>query len=290
MTSTLTTAGQPGLGGSGLAPDQLVALLMHARQDRSPVPAPAVFSAGISPSQGYEVQRLHTQAMLAQYGGRVIETKLGGGDLAAMAALGLSGPFQGPIFSAFTHDSPAQLRRDGFFVCAVEAEIGVLIGEDIGGHPHLPERDVLVHAIEALIPAIEVADSRYADYAQCPPAAILADLGFAGGWVRGAAVVDWNDIDVPKVAVRLLSNGREVRSGNGAGAMGDPLLTEPACGRPGARRPQAVRGAGREHGRLHGCLSVESRRVAGRGLRSAGPGERGVHLRPRTVSRHVMTH
>jgi 2-keto-4-pentenoate hydratase len=218
---TRATVAAPGQ--DALPHDQLVGLLMRARHDRSPVRMPDGFAARISPAQGYEVQRLHTQAMLARYGGCVIGTKLGGRDMAAVAALGLSGPFQGPIFSTFTHDSPAQLRRDGFFLCAVEAEIGVLIGEDIGGHPHLPERDVLVHAIQAVIPSIEIADTRYADYEQCPAAAILADLGFAGGWVRGAAVADWKDIDLPKLAVRLLSNGVEVRSGSGAQAMGDPL-------------------------------------------------------------------
>jgi 2-keto-4-pentenoate hydratase len=191
---TRATVAAPGQ--DALPHDQLVGLLMRARHDRSPVRMPDGFAARISPAQGYEVQRLHTQAMLARYGGCVIGTKLGGRDMAAVAALGLSGPFQGPIFSTFTHDSPAQLRRDGFFLCAVEAEIGVLIGEDIGGHPHLPERDVLVHAIQAVIPSIEIADTRYADYEQCPAAAILADLGFAGGWVRG---------------------------GSGAQAMGDPL-------------------------------------------------------------------
>lgn len=222
MTHSLTRAPhQP----AQINVDEVVRSLMLARHQRTPVPMPPALGQGMSQDHAYELQRLHTAAMLSRFGGRVLGTKLGGGDMAAMAAHGLSGPFRGPIFSAFTHDSPARLRRDDFFACVVEAEIAVVISDDIGGHPDLPERDVLVRAIGAVIPSIEIADSRYSDYDKCPAAAILADLGFAGAWVRGAAVSDWKDIDLRGLPVRLLVNGVEVRSGIGSRAMGDPLET-----------------------------------------------------------------
>lgn len=202
---------------------EIVRCLMAAREERRPTELPIALQAGVAAADAYELQQLHTRAMLSRFGGRVLGTKLGGGDMAAMAALGLSGPIRGPIFSAFTHDSPARLRRDDFLVCAVEAEIAVLICDDIGGHPDLPERDVLVRAVGALIPSFEIADSRLADHDKCPAAAILADLGCAGAWVRGAAVSDWQDIDLRALPVRLLANGVEVRSGIGSRAMGDPL-------------------------------------------------------------------
>jgi 2-keto-4-pentenoate hydratase len=200
----------------------IVRALMQARTTRTPVPVPEGM-ARYAPADGERIQQLHVQAMLAQYGGHVIGTKLGGGDMATLAALGMSGPFKGPIFSAFAHASPARLRRDGFFACVVEAEIAVRLGEDIGGHPYLPERDVLVHAIEAIVPSIEIADSRFADFMNLPPAAILADAGFAGAWVHGTPVTDWRDLDLPALQVLLLSGGEEVRSGSGSRVMGDPL-------------------------------------------------------------------
>lgn len=200
----------------------LVRDFMQARTSRKPIPVPAGIR-GWGVTEGEALQQLHVQAMLAHYGGHVIGTKLGGGDMATLAALGMSGPFKGPIFSAFAHASPARLRRDGFFACVVEAEIAVRLGEDIGGHPYLPERDVLMHAIEAVLPSIEVADSRFTDFMNLPPAAILADAGFAGAWIHGTPVTDWNDIDLPALQVRLLSGGEEVRTGSGSRVMGDPL-------------------------------------------------------------------
>lgn len=203
--------------------DDVVRALLSARQAHRPVPMPAALGEGLTASDAYELQRLHAEAILARFGGRVLGTKLGGGDMAELAALGLTGPIRGPIFSAFTHDSPARLAREEFLVCAVEAEIAVLIADDIGGHPDLPERDVLVRAIGAVIPSIEIADSRYADHDRCPAPAVLADLGYAGAWVRGAPVTDWKDIDLRTLPVQLLANGVEVRRGTGARSMGDPL-------------------------------------------------------------------
>lgn len=201
----------------------LVRLLMAARDEHAAITSPAALAQVIHPEDGYELQRLHTQAVLARFGGKVIGAKLAGGDLASMNALGLKGQFRGPIFSAFTRDTPARLRRKDYFIAMVEVEVGFLIGEDIGGDPYPPARDELIRAIAAAIPCIEIADSRFANFAQCPPAAVLADLAFAGAWVRGTEVLDWRATDLRALQVRLLSSGTEVRSGIGARAMGDPL-------------------------------------------------------------------
>ena len=202
---------------------EVVQLLMEARAKRTPAEAPGLLSGGISADTAYAVQRLHCDAILARHGGTLIGTKLGGGNMAAMAALGLTGPFRGPIFSAFMHDSPARLRREDFLVCIVEAEVGLLINRDLGGHPYMLPRDALESAIEAVIPSIEIADARLVDFARRPAAAILADLAYAGAWVRGAAVTDWAGVDWRTLEVRLLSNGSQVRSATGSLALGDPL-------------------------------------------------------------------
>ena len=196
--------------------------LVAARANRSGVdPHANARTAGIE--HGYEVQRLHIDELLRQFGGKVIGTKLAGGDPVAMAALGLSGPFRGPILSAFTHDSGACLRRGDFFICFVEAEIGLLIGNDIVATAIPPESEALVHSIEEIIPCIEIADSRHVDYLACPPAAVLADLAFAGAWIRGRSVKDWKQFDLSALEVRLLANGQEVRTGVGSRASGNPI-------------------------------------------------------------------
>jgi len=202
---------------------QLVAGLLDARRNRVPLAIPFDV-AGLSPARGYEIQRLHELATLQAYGGRRIGTKLGGGTMAELAALGLSGPFRGPIFSSFTHASPARLARGDFFLCAAEAEIAVRIGRDIGGEARDYGREEVADAVAAVMPAIELADSRWADYKAASAAAVLADLGYAGAWISGEPLDDWRAIDLAQLPVALSCNGMEIARGIGMRAMGDPLL------------------------------------------------------------------
>lgn len=196
---------------------------IRARIEVKPIATPAGGLQGLPLAAALEFQGEHVRAMLSQFGGEVMGYKLGGTDMQAVVAMGLTGPLRGPIFSAFTQASPARLRRSGFFVCAVEAEIAVRLGKDIGGGPEGPGRAALLDAIDAVMPAIEIADSRYAEYAGAPATAILADAGFAGAFVRGEPAANWQSLDLPAVPVTLSVNGNEVRTGSGARVFGDPL-------------------------------------------------------------------
>jgi 2-keto-4-pentenoate hydratase len=201
----------------------LVGRFMRARLERTPFAVPEEIRQGLPLPDAFQLQGQHECKVLSNYRGEVTGFKLGGTDMKALAAMGMPGPLRGPIFSAFTHSSPARLRRRDFFVCAVEAEIAVRVGKDIGGQPCLLEREELLAAIDGVMPAIEIADSRYSDYATAPATAILADAGFAGAFVPGAEAIQWKSIDLVSLPVRLRVNGSEVRTGTGGRVMGDPL-------------------------------------------------------------------
>jgi 2-oxo-hept-3-ene-1,7-dioate hydratase len=207
--------GWPGAaGGEALARDML-----GARQRRQPLALPLDSGADLTPQQGYELQALHAQSVLASIGGRLLGTRIGARDMASLAALGLSGPMRGPLFSATAHRSPATLPRAEHLVCRIELAIAVRLREDVGGHPYLPGRDVLQHAIGAVLPAIDVLDSRLTQHEQRPLSMVLADLCYGGAWVHGEAVTDWQDLDLAGLKPRLFSDGRDVRAGTGV----DPL-------------------------------------------------------------------
>jgi 2-keto-4-pentenoate hydratase len=203
---------------------ELASLLIRARQMRQPVAIPAALSQPVNPERAYELQRLHASTFTAQFGGHAAVMKLGGGDMATMAALGLTGPYRGPIFSQHLHDSPARVRRADFLdLCMVECEIAFLLSDDIGSDGSLPDRESLSRAIGAIVPCIEIADSRFANPVKAPPEAILADFAFSGGWVRGRTVRDWRSIDLGRLSVTLSCNGSEIRRGVGALAATNPL-------------------------------------------------------------------
>jgi 2-keto-4-pentenoate hydratase len=205
-------------------PEEIVASLIAARLAGTPVAVPLALKQDVPAEQAYAMQSRHIAGVLASRGGQVTGTKIAGGDLATMATLGLSGPMRGPIFSHFTYASPATLPRSAFLdLCLIEAEIALVLQEDLGGAGPAPGRAALKQAIGAIIPSIEVADSRYLEPGSAPPMALIADLAAAGAWVSGPTLAEWQGIDLANLEVRLLSNGEVVRSGTGHLAMGDPI-------------------------------------------------------------------
>ena len=205
--------------------EALVRRLIEARTTRVGIPSPELSGEQWTPARAYGLQAHHENALLEMLGGQTIGIKLAGGDMKMMSGLGQTGPFRGPIFSALTYDSPASLNRSDFFgLCMVEAEIAVLLARDVSFEGDgLPGRATIAEAIGALVPSMEIADSRYSDFPKAHPSSIIADLAYAGAWVRGRPVENWRSIDLSKLTVRMFCAGKEIRSGTGAVAMGDPL-------------------------------------------------------------------
>lgn len=201
----------------------LVEALLRAGRDRRPLALTPDFAMRCPPDLAHALQARHLQGLLAAIGGEVIGIKLGGTTDGALKALGLAAPFTGPILSARTQASPARLARDGFIVGIVEAEIGLRLARDLPASPQVPSREALLDAIDAVFPAIEIADSRLQSWATSGAAAIVCDLGYAGAWVLGAACPRWREIDLRQLSVNLTCAGVTVRSGSGQLVLGDPL-------------------------------------------------------------------
>lgn len=201
----------------------LVDALLEARATRSPCALPSDFVRRCSSEQAREIARLHIAGILDLHRGRVLGVKLGATNRAMLGKLGLERPFTGPLFSAFTHASPASLPRDSFLVCVIEAEVAVRLGKPLDGRPGAPSRQAVSDAIDALFPVIEIADSRFAGFPALPPTAITADLGFAAALVTGADCPDWRSHELAAMTVELTVNGTDVRLGSGAAVLGHPL-------------------------------------------------------------------
>jgi 2-keto-4-pentenoate hydratase len=80
-------------------------------------------------------------------------------------------------------------------------------------------------AVGAVMPAIELADDRNADYASLVrhPLELIADNGWSEGAVLGLPVSSWKDIDLGAVRGVATINGQPVGEGRGAEAMGHPF-------------------------------------------------------------------
>jgi 2-keto-4-pentenoate hydratase len=83
----------------------------------------------------------------------------------------------------------------------------------------------VLDAMDALLPALEVPDSRFADFATAGAAQLIADCACARDFVLGSpAAVDWRKLDLAAHRVRGQVVGRTEREGQGANVLSDPRV------------------------------------------------------------------
>ncbi len=115
--------------------------------------------------------------------------------------------------------------REAYVRLIVEFEVAVEIGEDLPAADAPFFRERVARAVGAVMPALEIADDRGADYTQLAkhPLELIADNGWNEGAVLGAPVKAWKDIDLAQVRGIASINGAVVGEGRGAAAMGHPF-------------------------------------------------------------------
>ena len=122
-------------------------------------------------------------------------------------------------------DSGARVRAADYVRLIVEFEIGVELAEDLPaiGAPY--SRESVAKAVAALMPALELADDRNADYKILPGSALMliADNAWNEGAVLGEPVRDWQGIDLAALQGVASINAANVGTGHGRDVMGHPL-------------------------------------------------------------------
>ena len=123
-------------------------------------------------------------------------------------------PASGLLPSGCSVASPTGAMR------GMELEVAVQLGRDLHTHGRLPDAAELASAIDAVLPVIEVVETRLADWRGSDPLAQLADLQSHGVLVMGAPVaVRRSDLDLRQVRASLAFDGQPVadtRGGNPA--------------------------------------------------------------------------
>ncbi|MGO4394250.1 2-keto-4-pentenoate hydratase [Variovorax sp. M-6] len=154
-----------------LAPDDAAQALCRARRDGRRVPSKLVQPH--SREAAYAIQ----DATLAAIG------PIGGWKV------GATGPGQepacAPLPAGALVPNAAVLRGSAWHLRGAEAGVAFRLGADLPPRARPYTRDEVGLAIAAVLPAIEVAETRLADWLDADPAALLADLMCHGGLVLG---------------------------------------------------------------------------------------------------------
>ena len=192
-------------------------------------------------SDAYAVQDFVIAGLLADHGGQSVGWKIGCTNKTVQQLLGLDGPFYGRLLSPFVHDSPATLDSSRFSMRCVEAEFAVQVGRDFSPQDAPFDRAGVADRIDTVLPAIEIVDTRFADWRRVGAAWLVADNGSTGHWVRGGAVAGWRGLNLAGHRVTLRVNGRVERQGMGANVMGHPFEAVRFLANDLARRGRALR-------------------------------------------------
>ena len=208
----------------------LAELLLAARRSGRPIEALPATLVPATLDAAYAVQDAVAPAL-----GAIAGWKVG-------APSPTAEPNCAPLFAALVAASPARWPAARFPLRGIEGELAFRFGKPLPPRAAPYGEDEVWAAVDTLHPAIELVDSRFADFRAMDKLALLADNGSNGAFCYGAAVHDWRGVDFLRQPASLVIDGKEVASAVGGNAAGHPrrLLAWLANHRAGRGRGIAV--------------------------------------------------
>jgi 2-keto-4-pentenoate hydratase len=170
--------------------------------------------------QGYAVQaELEKQSGAALFGWKIAATSEAG-----QRHINVAGPMAGRILAETVVADGGTASMAGNAMCVAEPEFAFRMQTDLPPRAALYEVNEVLAAVGALHPAIEIPDSRFADFASAGEAQLIADNACAHLFVLGpAAKADWRSLDLIEHRPRITLGGREF-IGHGKNVLGDPAV------------------------------------------------------------------
>lgn len=205
---------------SGLA--DAAASLWRAESAREAIAPLSETLSGLAVEDAYLIQRSNIRRRL-EAGERVVGRKIGLTSRAMQEQLGVDRPDYGAITDAMVIGDGATFDVGELIAPRVEAEFAFRIRADL---PPSPTRAQLVEAIDGVAVALEIIDSRIADWRITLPDTV-ADNASSARIVCGAFVPVSAQLlaELPDTVLTLTKDGVDAGSGPGSAVLGDPLIS-----------------------------------------------------------------
>jgi 2-keto-4-pentenoate hydratase len=170
----------------------------------------------------YAVQQGLVQGRIAD-GAIVVGRKIGATSKAVQDQLGVDQPDFGYLLNVMDVSAENPISMRTLLQPRVEAEVAFRLGKDINPADESEITLELVRdAVEVALPALEIVDSRIADWA-IKFTDTVADNASSGLFVIGNDAKPLTEVEPVDVVMSLTINGEERSSGTGAACLGDPL-------------------------------------------------------------------
>jgi 2-keto-4-pentenoate hydratase len=170
----------------------------------------------------YAVQQGLVQQRLAT-GATVVGRKIGATSVAVQQQLGVDQPDFGYLLDEMDVSSHVPISMGRLLQPRVEAEVAFVLAGDIA--PATEEEitlELVRDAVEVALPALEIVDSRIADW-DIGFTDTVADNASSGLYVVGCEGRRLDDLEPRDVVMSLSINSEQRSTGNGAACLGDPL-------------------------------------------------------------------
>jgi len=169
-----------------------------------------------SRAEGYAVQ--------AALSGKSFGWKIAATSEAGQKHINVAGPMAGRILSDTVIADGGTASMKGNAMRVGEPEFCFRMGRDLAPRPAPYNVDDVLAAVDTLHPAIEIPDSRFADFASAGEAQLIADNACAHLFVLGApTTADWRAMDLVEERPEITLRGQRY-VGHGKNVLGDPRV------------------------------------------------------------------
>jgi len=174
--------------------------------------------------EAYDIQdKLVNKYLTVDKSNSLIGKKIGCTNKAAQAQLNINDSFFGNMFSKNISKSKCIINSKNYFSPFVEPEFSFVMKDelDILKAPYKP--DVVCESISAVLPSIELVDSRFEDWTVVGVKNLIADNAVHAHWIYGDEINNLNSINFNNHSVDLLINGKLIDKGNSSNVLGNPI-------------------------------------------------------------------
>ncbi|MGV7215322.1 2-keto-4-pentenoate hydratase [Bradyrhizobium sp. UFLA05-112] len=171
-------------------------------------------------SEGYAIQA----ALESASGGKLFGWKIAATSEAGQKHINVRGPMAGRILSDTVIADGGTASMKGNEMRVGEPEFAFRMARDLPPRSSSYGVEEVLAAVASLHPAIEIPDSRFADFASAGEAQLIADNACAHLFVLGApTTVDWRARDLVEERPEITLRGQRY-VGHGKNVLGDPRV------------------------------------------------------------------
>ncbi len=153
----------------------------------------------------------------------IVGKKIGCTNEAAKIQLNINESFFGNMYSNNISKSNTTIKSGKYFSPFVEPEFSFVMKKELDPSKAPYTADIVYKSILAVLPSIELVDSRYDDWTSIGVYNLIADNAVHAHWIYGEEKKNLNLFDFNNHSVELFINEKFIEKGNSNAVMGNPI-------------------------------------------------------------------